>query len=272
MSLELPSTDSNEVVAYVINLDRRPDRWESVQEQWKNFSNRPDKLFRVKGVDTGSLVGCGQSHQLCIDHAKRWQMPWILILEDDVVFHAQSRKLWADQMTALERHGICDIFRSGLSACNNPSKLKPPLYQFRDASGLFFTLYFASSYDTVLRWQPEDGHLDRWLSFQPGLTNLTAAPFVASTLDGQSDIRNRQVEDSNVIKRTEAQLLNHETQVARGRPPAAVPFLQVRPKPIGAVQPNRSLTQVRSQKGSMTLGPAIRASDGRILRQLQGPI
>lgn len=276
MTLNLPPEDSSQVVAFCINLDRRPDRWASAQEQWRKFSDLPGNLLRVKAVDTGSLVGCGQSHQLCVDHAKRKQMPWILVLEDDVVFAENSKSLWAEQVQALAKHAICDIFRPGLSSVNNATRIKPPLYQFRDASGLFMTLYFESSYDTVLRWSPGDGHIDRWLSWQSSLTNLTAVPFIASTLDGQSDIRNRQVEDSNIISRTQKQLENLESTVARDRAPgvlpaqpAPVPYVQLKPTLMEGprVLPGQRVPFV-SRKGTVSLGATVRTSDGRILRQI----
>ncbi len=268
MNLNVPSSNSNEVIAYCINLDRRPDRWQSVQEQWKKFSNRPQNLIRVKAVDTGSLIGCAKSHQLCIDHAKRKGLSWILVLEDDVVFKENARDLWKQQMKALAERGVCDIFRSGLSYAGNITKLPNDLFQFQDGSGLFFTLYFQSCYDTVLSWLPNNGHIDRWLSWNSSLKNLTAVPFIASTLDGQSDIRNKEVKDSHTIEKVEQQLLATEGTVSRTRNTTTLfvstPDPAPAPEPVSLV---RRPSVGNGRKPMYQLSATMeRRPDGKILR------
>jgi len=202
----VPSEDSNKIMAFCINLDRRPDRWENAQKEWTKFSDVPKHLYRVKAVDTGSLAGCGQSHQLCVDHAKKNSYPWVLVLEDDIVFRPNAREIWAKQMRLLATQNRCDIFHPSLSGAIGVSKIADSIYSIRDGSGLFATLYFASSYDTVLAWRSEYRHLDRWLSSHPNLLNLTSVPFLATTTDGKSDIRQKEVVDTVEITKTEKQI------------------------------------------------------------------
>jgi len=249
----VPSLDSNQVTAYCINLDRRPDRWEEAQREWAKFSDVPENLFRVKAVDLGSAAGCGLSHQLCVDHAKRKGFGFILVLEDDVVFKPNARELWRQQISALVKQERCDLFRPGLSGVLSSNALEAPLHQIKDASGLFITLYFESGYDTVLQWRPEWGHIDRWLSSHPRLVNLTALPFLATTSDGLSDIRRAEVKDSQVIAQAEARLAAQSAQ---------------QPQPTQSSQPVQSSQPLAPIQGKNTLGVPVRTTDGRLLRVL----
>lgn len=209
---DVPSEDSNQIMAFCINLDRRPDRWENAQREWTKFSDVPANLYRVKAVDTGSLAGCGHSHQLCVDHAKKHQYPWIFVLEDDIVFRANAKEIWAKQMRALASQNRCDIFHPSLSGAIGVSKVDDSIYRIQDGSGLFATLYFASSYDTVLNWRSEYRHIDRWLCSHADLENLTTIPFLATTTDGKSDIRQKEVIDTVEITKTEKQIANTAAQ------------------------------------------------------------
>jgi hypothetical protein len=244
----VPDLNSNRVRAYCINLDRRPDRWEQAQREWAKFSDVPENLFRVKAVDTGSAAGCGISHQLCVDDARRKGFGFVLVLEDDFVFKPDVRELWREQIGALRAQDQCDLFRPGLSGLIASTKLAPPLYRIHDSSGLFITLYFESSYNTVLQWRPENGPIDRWLSSHPQLVTISAVPFLATTSNGLSNIRNTEVKDSEVIALTEA-LLSAQPERAEAK--------------LTLAQPVRTQVDTDSK---VILGSAIRTTDGRIRR------
>ena len=100
---------------YVINLDRNPKRWETAQEKIKNagFTN----VHRISAVDGKNPLSLQQNwndyqnpsfaewdqefvqypgKQGCfLSHMKIWKkmiderIPWVTILEDDVLFHSQ---------------------------------------------------------------------------------------------------------------------------------------------------------------------------------------
>ena len=86
-------TDNNS--AYVINLDRRTDRWDTIQN---SFKNKNINLIRFSGVNmtdelkkekysksslTKGQLGCSLSHISVLEMAKKNNMNTILILEDD---------------------------------------------------------------------------------------------------------------------------------------------------------------------------------------------
>lgn len=68
--------------AYVINLDRRTDRWERAQQLWSPFFN----LVRVSAVETtgNGARGCKESHVMIADKYLR-DSEMIIVLEDDSV-------------------------------------------------------------------------------------------------------------------------------------------------------------------------------------------
>lgn len=88
-------TDINAV--YVINLDRRPDRWEEIQEAWKatgvelpltRYDACDGKVFLPpRSWDVGNAAfGCYLSHTSALINAVRSGIDNFLILEDDAVF------------------------------------------------------------------------------------------------------------------------------------------------------------------------------------------
>lgn len=71
---------------YCINLDHRPDRWETVQKEFDKL-NITDQVERWAGTvnDNGNL-GCTLSHLSIIKHCKEKGYKNVLIFEDDVLF------------------------------------------------------------------------------------------------------------------------------------------------------------------------------------------
>jgi len=71
---------------YCINLDRRPDRWLQVQEEFKitHILNRVKRFSAIINLD--GRVGLVQTHLKLLKLAKEQNMRNILIFEDDVKF------------------------------------------------------------------------------------------------------------------------------------------------------------------------------------------
>lgn len=209
---ELPSEDTNDIVAYCINLDRRPDRWANVQNEWKLFSDHPENLIRVSGVDTGSRAGCGMSHQLVVDQALRKKLPWVVVLEDDIHFKPNVREIWRTGIRALAMVQRCDVWRPSLSGAIGVYRVTESLFEVKDGSGLFFTIYFKTSFNIILNWTPQLGHIDRWITSNPQLLNVCTLPFAATTIEGNSDIRHRKTQDDTFITKTEQAVYNQPIQ------------------------------------------------------------
>jgi glycosyl transferase, family 25 len=77
-------TDLNitEIPSFCINLDDRPDRWQSAVEQFNKFCLNVKKFTAIK-IAPG-WQGCRQSHLDLLFNCR--DLPYFIIYEDDVVF------------------------------------------------------------------------------------------------------------------------------------------------------------------------------------------
>src|SRR5688572_2148319 len=82
-NLRTPSLENMKPTAYVINLDRRPDRWARMQELWSPWFN----LRKVSAVDLpgNGAGGCKMSHYMVAATFVQRNEPIIVVLEDDAV-------------------------------------------------------------------------------------------------------------------------------------------------------------------------------------------
>jgi len=90
------------VVAYVINLDSRPDRWEQIQKDWKNTF----PLVRTSAVQASpGWKGCSLSHIKVVEEAKSRGEPYVLVWEDDCIPRKRHplaiQAMWNEVMTKL---------------------------------------------------------------------------------------------------------------------------------------------------------------------------
>lgn len=94
--------------AYVINLNRRPDRWVEVERQLKKYLPESIAPVRVEAVDSKDRRGMTGVQALChsvlnvIDIIKRRKTEglegeWVIVVEDDVKLHRQFR-FWFAQL------------------------------------------------------------------------------------------------------------------------------------------------------------------------------
>src|SRR3954454_3810919 len=72
----------------VISLDERVDRWDAIGQTCEALGISPVRIPAIR-EDPG-WVGCGRSNVNCIAYARENRMPWVLILEDDASFTAES--------------------------------------------------------------------------------------------------------------------------------------------------------------------------------------
>src|SRR5919197_5147239 len=71
---------------YVINLNRRPDRWRGICTQLERFGVQ-HRVTRIQGGDDlPGALGCFDSHLNCLKRAQDDDAKTPLILEDDALF------------------------------------------------------------------------------------------------------------------------------------------------------------------------------------------
>lgn len=126
---------------YVINLDRKPERYKYVSEQLnqlgiKNykrvsavdgFNGDPNEMLKLgvsqQLIDKGKgLAGCAASHLSMWRHIADDKLDWTLILEDDAHFHPDFIKLFPEYWKNVPKDAIivfpgycCEDFKNNSS-------------------------------------------------------------------------------------------------------------------------------------------------------------
>jgi len=75
---------------FYINLDERNDRLVHCEAELKKIGlDRPCRFSAIKTKQ--GIVGCGLSHLTCIENAKKDNLPYIAIFEDDIVISKPNK-------------------------------------------------------------------------------------------------------------------------------------------------------------------------------------
>ena len=89
--------DKIEKIVY-INLERRKDRREEIEREFRRMEIPQEKLVRFEAIPhSHGLTGCGQSHRRVLEIAKEEGWKNVLILEDDFDF-VVSKEEWEESL------------------------------------------------------------------------------------------------------------------------------------------------------------------------------
>jgi len=201
---------------YVINLDKRTDRWVDLECAWKGVFN----LTRVPAVEASpGWVGCALSHIKICEDAKARGDPFVLVWEDDCRprnRHSRAIKaLWDEVLPKLaENRDQWDIVLGATSAAYKGATRNPRLstpnvtvYDLPHGFTAHWILYNESSYDKMIEWKTvRDPQIDVYMYNQ--LRIKVVMPFLAEQAAGFSDIESSDVDYQHMFQRTEEQLKN----------------------------------------------------------------
>ena len=194
---------------FCINLDRRPDRW---QECLKQFSIHNLEVSRFSGVDAKNIpeimekvnrtpglvfgdIGCGRSHRLIIESAKRDNLNNILIFEDDVEFHDSLNEVFSKFIQEVPDDWYI-LFLGGNHSLNNVWQREPVMKISEHVYKLIFchsTHAYAirkKAYDKIIECLlPENDKGDILFSHaQIQLNTYVLRPHLAWQRDSYSDV------------------------------------------------------------------------------------
>lgn len=219
-----PFEDKKDTV-FVINLDKRTDRWKTIQEKFRNY---PFFLQRFSAIQHHrGWIGCGLSHMRIVQMAKDANMPYVLLIEDDCK-PTQYMKFWPQIKEYLHSHkDNWDIFLGGncyynyISMFESASDSIKPLCKLNESIDLYYTklmctqfLYINSSaYDKYLQWEEnQDGPVDAWPD-KVGIRTISCVPFIAIQENDMSDIRGYEYDYKKTFARSEKRMkLNINTK------------------------------------------------------------
>ena len=201
---------------YVINLDRRTDRWTELEGEWKGVF----KLTRVSAVETSpGGVGCTLSHIKVCEEAKARGDPYVLVWEDDCTprnRHPRAIKaLWDEVLPTLAKHrDKWDIILGATSAAYKGATRNPLLstpnvtvYDLPHGFTTHWTMYNESSYDKMIEWKAVREPQNDVYMFQHFRIKVVM-PFLAEQRPSYSDLVNEDTNYHHMFERTEEQLKN----------------------------------------------------------------
>jgi hypothetical protein len=199
------------VVINVINLDHRPERWNSVQRLGLDKQDGGFvRLKRFSAVRTQrGWVGCARSHIRLIQEAARNKLPYVVVAEDDIGPTAAAG-VWTRRVRAIvealaARPDEWDVFK-GMSSGRFQGNVVEPwdttlgLYEVNGGSGTDFVVYNASFFPVVDAWEGDlDKHVDdddaesdlawdAWVSSHCRNRMLAALPYLTNASADASDI------------------------------------------------------------------------------------
>lgn len=199
-----------EVVGLVINLDSRLDRWNQIQETFKNIKSI--KLERVSAVNNpeNPRDGCIRSHQKAIQIAKERNYLFALVIEDDCLIQQSENfdQRFTDILSWLNSNEW-KIFNGGPTFIR-PEKLRviqnsPPIFElFNCGYAAHFIMYNSSVYEDMLnyytpetKFKLEDHTLDIFIVKK--FNQICTYPILASQKESYSDIMKTYVNYNNVF-------------------------------------------------------------------------
>lgn len=182
----------NKDIAYVINLDKRPEKWERVQ---KDFKDTNIQLERFKAIEhENGHVGCGESFKALIRMAKEKNMDSILILEDDCKPLKNFDKRWKIIKNWLDTNkDKWDIFNGGVRYPLNQShkydiNANNKLYTTKGGNYTHFMYFNSSGYEAVLKWEhSKNGLFDYYINSYEVSNFLYVDPAIAIQYSGYSN-------------------------------------------------------------------------------------
>lgn len=199
---------------YVINLEKRTDRWNNII---KNFTDPDYNLIRVNAVETKrGWQGCFQSHVKCIQIAKEKGLKYIIVVEDDCEPINKGNNVFKSRLNTileyLESSSDWYIYL-GATVSIQPYTYKniirykdETFVNFTKAFTTHFTIYNEKSYDFFLNVKQDKPIDEVWYGH---FNCLVSVPFIAKQIEGYSDIIGRNKSDDVRLQTAEKLMLTY---------------------------------------------------------------
>jgi len=210
---------------YVINLEKRKDRWEKIKNKFEGFN-----LIRIDGIETLSngSIGCFKSHQKCIEIAKTNILPNVLVFEDDceilnldlIDFISLVHKL-NEFLSNLKNWNIFFGAGNKIKSEDIVSKISHEQFTYTDSKEKLFQIYETkflktthfvwynhSVYDWILNLDPVTSYpIDK--VWHGKFNCLVIIPFISTQSSDYSNIENKDCSYTDSIKRYERRLISN---------------------------------------------------------------
>jgi GR25 family glycosyltransferase involved in LPS biosynthesis len=198
---------------YVINLDERKDRWESIL---KSFNNPYFNLIRVSAIkENQGWIGCFKSHIECIKIAKNKGLKNIMVIEDDCIpidsmdkFIGRLKvvKEFLDKINDWDIYLGGTVMASPFTYKNIISFKNEKFVEFSKAYATHMICYNSKVYDLFLSFQPKLPIDEIW---HGKINAIVSVPFLVRQLPGFSDINGCMKSDDLRISQANQTLIQY---------------------------------------------------------------
>ena len=190
--------DIQSIQKFVINLPERGDRLEQLEEELTCLFYEPSYIL-MNGVKRPLVhEGIAEAHIQCVRMAKALNLPYCMIIEDDLLFQAKEKTI--EYVTNAFRHvpEDWDILLSGIYD-GHPVKVNEYWSKVKKFCGLHLYVVNAKFYDKFLSY--EGGwHIDQWLNHKGDNNVYVTNKFFAIQRNGYSDNVKKNVNYNDLLK------------------------------------------------------------------------
>jgi hypothetical protein len=193
----------------VINLDERKDKWQQIQQEFKDWPVPIERLSAVKYMP--GWKGCTLSHRKSIEIAKQRNYPWVLVVEDDCMLTRGAVEQFYLLLPFLWRHSErWDVFSGGLTTVSDSHVISqnPQIFRTKGYT-THFCLIHKGAYNKILNHMPKDPEkmtkaIDTW--YHDHIRIWTTVPFLAVQRPSKSDIQDKEEDYLHMFKDAETKL------------------------------------------------------------------
>lgn len=200
---------------YCVNLDKRTDRWELCQEEFKKIGIEVERFSAFDGTkienveelfvghfEKAGQFGCLISHLDIIKQAKENKLPSVVIMEDDVVFCENFNEELNQKILELPDDWNMIFFGSNHVA--HPIRITDNIYKLTRAYSAHCYVIRDNMYDILIELiDPISEPLDvTYANIQPRINAYVFNPHLVWQRPGYSDICEEHVDYTHVHKRS----------------------------------------------------------------------
>lgn len=204
---------------YVINLNRRTDRWTKIQQ---DMDSSVFNLIRVEAVEhENGAIGCFMSHKKCLEIAKEKKLKNIVVMEDDCIPIRNNdcyERFKTIKDTFLDKRDDWDIFLGGAIKTHPrhvaiiDSYKEDDLYKIYKSHSAYMIVYNHTSYNFFIN---SDVTIPVDYVWHRRMHGIIPLPFLFTVSNGMSDICKKYYSGNKRILENEAKLIkatNHKTK------------------------------------------------------------
>ena len=171
------------MTSIVINLPQRVDRYKEFVEEVKWIQLEPKIMDGIPHREP--YKGIGEAHVNCIQYAKAHSHPFIIIMEDDVVFQGKQHT-YPYFIECMENSpDDWDVLLGGVYNRGATVDYNNWWEQVSTFCGLHFYIVASKAFDKLITWDGTQ-HFDRWMAKQ-NLNIFVTKKYIAHQRDGYSD-------------------------------------------------------------------------------------